>query len=104
MNTCKTCKWWGFVKEPSGRFEAYQNARICGCPANAHASINYLGSDFGQPEALTDKYAADKIRPPDAGNILDGSGYWGALFPGPDFGCVHHEPDEPLKQRQPDGG
>lgn len=83
MNTCKTCKWWG-VSDASVT-HVYDNARICGHPKNQmtfESQSLLCASDCEIPRKPTAS---------DCGNILDGSGYWGALFPGPDFGCVHHE-------------
>jgi hypothetical protein len=29
---------------------------------------------------------------PDGATLMDGSHYYAGLFPGPEFGCIHHSP------------
>ncbi len=85
MKTCKTCKWW---KDEEDRLDRYTNAKKCTSPHVHFARINSYVAD--ERLLTTDEDERDPLPPTDAG-VLDGSGYWGALFPGPDFGCIHHE-------------
>jgi len=81
--TCKTCVYYGNVE--TGNDHRYghadedlrANRRICGCPKIKH-------------DALYSHPVADW--PDDEVEICDGSGYWGAMFPGPDYWCNHHKP------------
>lgn len=66
--TCKTCKWW--VKKDT---HYGNNANMCANP-------KIVGPHKDHP--------ADA----DGAELCDASGYFAAILPGPDFGCIHHEP------------
>jgi hypothetical protein len=64
MNRCKTCRWWTIGKR-YGR-----EVRECSHPK--------LHEDYGVE--------------PDADALVYSYYEGGAFYPGPEFGCVHHEP------------
>lgn len=78
--TCRTCR--------------HYRAREKGEPKSCHSPHLHFGqrdwNDEGDEFIIDDK-TKEPVAPADAG-LLDGSGYFAALYPGPDFGCVHHEP------------
>lgn len=69
MNTCKTCRWWGFEKEEVTRLHK-TIAKACGFPK---VDIN----DEGYEAVTGDKFGLDYP-------VCD-------LITGPLFGCIHHE-------------
>jgi len=83
MNTCKTCKWWKTDTE-LGHLMPY-GVRMCSNPKNGLNAP--CVNDAMHPEA--DCCSCDARHE-------DGSGL---LVPGPDFGCIHHEPAIPAADR-----
>ena len=92
MERCKTCKWWGLNKDDHRDADVYTNAKRCGHPYNQFATTEHTDGTYTEKMLVIED--RDTPSPPNAANVLDGSGYWGALYPGPDFGCVNHEPAE----------
>lgn len=88
MNTCKTCKWWKQPKEIDEEDRAdISNGRVCSCPKTVFGDQRYASS---VDRVVLDDATEEPIDPSGAA-VLDGSGYWGCLVTGPDFGCVNHE-------------
>ena len=90
MNTCRTCRWWGpnavGERDPNDDSE---NVHVCACPKVHFGKCDY-GDDFDGPVKCVDAETGSAIASDEAA-IQDGSGYYAAFFPGPDFGCIHHE-------------
>lgn len=86
MNTCKTCRWWRDVESES----IYENVKVCTCPKVEFARTTYRDYDVTTPPVAT---ANDDghVLSGDEVAVFDGSGYFAALMPGPDFGCIHWE-------------
>lgn len=94
VRTCSTCKHWGqlpwyldyqdgLLRQESIR-ETGKN-KSCGSPNIVDASA----SKHEQTEAL----------PLNAAWYSDCENYAAVFRTGPDFGCVHHEPNEELSRR-----
>ena len=69
MNTCKTCRWWGFERESVTQYHETE-AKACGFPMvniNEQGYEGVKGNGFGLDYPVCD------------------------LITGPDFGCVLHE-------------
>jgi hypothetical protein len=83
MKTCETCRFWvrperaeyldviaPWDEELSGPKQMPWEVRQCCCPKIV-------------------KFERTVVR--DGATLMDGSHYFAALYPGPDFGCVNHE-------------
>jgi hypothetical protein len=86
METCKTCRWW----VDSDRDEPYVNVKQCTCPKMVHGDHRTGGFPTDEPHALINEDTRHAIGGDEVG-IVDGEGYYAAMFPAPDFGCIHHE-------------
>lgn len=91
MERCKTCKWW---RVPDDEFRRYGEARRCHSPKVVFVVPNPVPPHYEWSE-LVRKGAAYSDAPrrlaDDEAGVMDGEGYKAELWPGPDFGCVHHE-------------
>lgn len=87
MGTCKKCRWWGGNLPNRDPDDDAVNVRICTCP-----KVHFGRADIdSEPMVIVDK-KTDHVLESDEVSVQDGSGYWAAMFCGPDFGCIHHEP------------
>jgi hypothetical protein len=71
METCKTCRWWQQRRRDDVGSIYGSGDHQCVCP-------KIVSPGDGLPDA-------------DGAELCDASGYFAAILPGPDFGCVHHE-------------
>jgi hypothetical protein len=87
LRRCKTCEWWGCYERKSNP-NYHRGFKICGHPKNEFVSrrLDDEAGDYILVGGSSEPVASD------AGSIIDGSGYWVALIPGPDFVCIHWEP------------
>lgn len=74
METCKTCKHWKIIEDDRSENER-SFLKCCHHP-------RLQTPDYDKP---------DRECFADGAMVVDGSGYWGRLMTGPDFGCVNHE-------------
>ena len=81
---CKTCKWW--VKKDTSYHG--QNPNKCGNP-----KVSMVSYYRTEPDGVAE-YARDTDRgasEPDDVELCDASGYYAAMLPGPEYGCIHWE-------------
>lgn len=79
---CLTCRFW---QKPEG----YENVGTCTCPKVIFAT-GKMAEDDWKMHAVS--HADEHVLSGDECAVVDGSGYFAKLMPGPEFGCVHHEP------------
>ncbi|HUX01252.1 MAG TPA: hypothetical protein VMY35_09780 [Phycisphaerae bacterium] len=80
---CKTCKWW--VKKDISYHG--QNPNKCGNPKVSHESDRRLFVDgpCGKMVPVEEPLEDDCV------DLCDASGYYAAMLPGPEYGCIHWE-------------
>ena len=85
MKICKTCKHW----EANSRLERFDGEtgdsfcgehRLCNCAK----IVDISGMGFDQTSSLEH----------DTGAVDDSDSFRAYFYTGPDFGCIHHEPNE----------
>lgn len=81
--TCKTCRFWQSSKEC--HIEAQ---KVCRAPSTHFTTILVVEETLDN--VLIDTNTRQELESTEVG-VLDGSGYWGELMTGPDFGCVNYE-------------
>jgi hypothetical protein len=89
MNTCKTCKWWGKNQPQRDPNDDYENVAMCHSPKVHFTKTKWTEGDCGK-EVAVNRDTGDVLESDEAA-VQDGSGYYAAFFPGPDFGCVNWE-------------
>lgn len=87
MPTCKTCRWWG--SDPETDLRDQLHVKVCCCPKIVFGVSNYDTDDPAPP--VVSKADESHVVLGDEAAVMDGSGYFGQLLTGSDFGCVHHE-------------
>lgn len=94
--TCKTCKWWGNVKwDYEKTYEAYEYVWLD--PTTFYTretELPVLQKPCGSPKLVDASDLRDKqmaALPSDVACYQDYEGYQASFWPGPDFGCIHHE-------------
>lgn len=90
MKRCRTCRWW----LDSKRENVYENVKECTSPKVIFTDHTSYTDDhkrlmgYEKERREPDPYS---VLESDEAGVVDGSGYYAAFFPGPDFGCVNHE-------------
>lgn len=81
---CKTCKWWTedpvtYIDRDNGYRKVETGRRECKSPAYVEpAKVDIYSIGITDPRHVE----------------CFGSGGWAGIAPGPEHGCIHHEPNE----------
>jgi hypothetical protein len=84
VERCKTCRHWQHFKEYG------HNDQYCASP-----KIRFVTNDLRPPDYKQHVLIVEETGLPladDMAGVMDGEGYAATFAPGPDFGCIHHEP------------
>ncbi len=83
---CKNCQWW---KPRNISTESHE----CACPKIFFAVLRDLPNNAGPDDSVEMGYSEESdpehVLGGDEAAVIDGSGYFAAFVPGPEFGCVH---------------